>query len=189
MPHITQLITQWKQNDKYALDCLIAIAYSRLHTSARQALGHYGNNASIQTTELVNELYLHFRQQKDVKYHSAEHFFAIAALKLRQILTTRHEKNTAKKRDGGKRESLSVFDNCPGSPPCIDMLVLDDYLHFIKTIDPLNARIAELKLLWEFDNVEVAEILGTSESTVGRKWKLTKAIIAKRMKEDGDVIH
>lgn len=184
MPHITQLITRWKQNDGFALDNLIAIAYSRLHISARQALGYYGNNVSVQTTELVNELYIHFRKQKEVKYHNAQHFFAIATLKLRQILNTRYEKNTAGKRNFGLRENISIIDNSPGNPSSIEMLVLNNSLDFIETIEPINARIVELKLFWEFDNTEIAEILGISESTVSRKWKTTKALIAKKMRKN-----
>ncbi len=189
MPHITRLINRWKENDEYALDHLIQIAYSRLHTSARQAIGFYGNNASIQSTELVSELYLHFRQQKVVRYHSAKHFFAIATLKLRQILSTRFEKKTAKKRDYGYRECASVIDNSPSEPSTIEMLILNNSLEFLESVEPVNARIAELKLFWEFDNSEIAEILGVSESTVGRKWKIAKALIAKRMKENDYALH
>ncbi|VUD69222.1 hypothetical protein TDB9533_04589 [Thalassocella blandensis] len=186
--NITQLITRWKEDDERALDHLIAVAYHRLHTSARQALGYYGNNASIQTTELVNELYIHFRQQKEVKYQSAQHFFAVATLKLRQILNSRHEKNTAKKRDHGKKENLESVENNPGSPSAIETFILNDYLDVVDNIEPINARIAELKLFWEFDNVEIAKILDVSESTVRRKWKITKAIIAKNIEKDGYTI-
>ena len=185
--NITQLISRWKQDDGQALDHLIAVAYHRLHTSARQALGYYGNNASIQTTELVNELYLHFRQQKEVKYQSAQHFFAVATLKLRQILNTRFEKNNAKKRNHGTREELSSLENNAGSPTRIEMLVLNDYLDLVDNIEPINARIAELKLFWEFDNVEIAAILNISESTVRRKWNLTKALIANSIEQQHSV--
>lgn len=188
MSQITQLITQWKHNDLYALDRLIAVAYNRLHTSARKALGYYGNNASIQSTELVNELYLHFRQQEDVKFNNAQHFFAIATLKLRQILNSRYEKNTAKKRDYGIRENISAIDNKACKPSFVEMMILNNSLDFIESIEPVNARIAELKLFWEFDNAEISELLGVSESTVNRKWKTAKAIIAKKLKEN-DTVH
>lgn len=185
MSCITQLITRWKQNDEHALNQLIAISYCRLRTSAKQALGYYGNNASIQATELVSELYLHFRQQKDVNYCNAQQFFAVATLKMRQILSTRHERNSAQKRSGGIRENSSEIENIPAKHSSIERLILNDCLDFVKNIEPVNSRIAELKLLWEFDNAEIAEILGVSESTVNRKWKATKSVIARKIKENG----
>ena len=189
MSHITQLITQWKKNDEQALNHLISIAYNRLHSSARQALGYYGNSATMQTTELVNELYLNFRQQKEINFHSAKHFFAVATLKLRQILNTRHEKNSAQKRHHGTREDMSNIDETPGSPSYIEMMILNHSLDFIEEIEPVNARIAELKLFWEFDNAEIADLLDISESSVNRKWKVAKTIIAKKIKDNDDSLH
>ncbi|GLS24466.1 ECF-type sigma factor [Marinibactrum halimedae] len=189
MEPITQLITRWKDDDEYALDHLITVAYSRLHTSAKQALGYYGNNASIQAPELVNELYLHFRQQQQIKYTSSQHFFAIAALKLKQILNTRHEKKTAKKRDYGQKVDSEVLELTAGDQSTIEKLVLSNTLEYLESIDPTNARVAELKLFWEFNNTEIAALLNISESTVNRKWKTTKSILAKKMKEDESCVN
>jgi len=179
VPHIKSLILRWKDNDESALNHLITIAYHR-----RQALGYYGNSASLQCTELVNELYLHFRTQKEVKYHNAEHFFAISTLKLRQILSSRFEKNMAKKRNHGEREDISAAENKPSVFSSIEIFVLNDYLDFLEYIEPVSARIAELKLFWEFNNSEVAELLGLSESTVRRKWNASKMLIKRRLEEN-----
>ncbi len=183
MQCISQLIDRWKADDDCALNQLIAVSYDRLHTSARQALGYYGNNASIQTTELVSELYLHFRAQREVRLKNAQHFFAISALKLRQILNSRHEKKNAGKRNHGQRSDVSEIEREAGRPSTIEMLILNHSLDFIESLDPTQARIAELKLLWEFEIQEVAEILGVSESTVRRKWNVVKLILAKRITE------
>lgn len=181
VPQLTLLIERWKNNDEVALNQLIALSYNRLHISARQALGYYHNHASIQTTELVNELYLHFRNQKNIQLNDVQHFFSISTLKLRQILNTRYSKNSAKKRNFGLKEDASIIDKVASTPSFVETWVLHDYLSFLESIDITNARIAELKLFWEFNNFEVAEIMGVSESTVRRKWNATKSIIARKL--------
>ncbi len=184
MHQISKLIQQWNAGDKEALNALIALTYQRLHTSSRKALGIFSTNASIQATELVNELYLSFHHQKTVNFENAEHFFAVAALKIRQILHSRYEKNISQKRNGGQRQGLSVAENMAAEPSNIELIVSSGYLDYIQTIDPINARIAELKLFWEFNNSEIAEILNTSESSVLRKWRITKALIAKKINDE-----
>ena len=184
MSSITQLISLWHLDDSEALDHLIAIAYDRLHVSAKQALGYYGHSSSIQATELVNELYLFFRNQNNVEYKDSQHFFAIAALKLRQILTARHVKNSAAKRNHGIREDMEAINENPSQQSLIETLVFNNTLDLLEQLDPICTRVAELKIFWEFENIEVAEIVGISESTVYRKWQTAKAVIAKKIKED-----
>ena len=185
MPSITQLINLWNLDDGAALDHLIAIAYDRLHISAKQALGYFGHNSSIQATELVNELYLFFRDQNNVQFKDSRHFFAIAALKLRQILTARHVKNSAAKRSHGIREDMNAIDDNPSQQSLFETLIFNDTLDLLEQLDPESTRVAELKVFWEFENIEVAEILEISESTVYRKWQIAKAVIAKNIKEQG----
>lgn len=171
MESITQLVKSVDSNDEDALDRLISIAYERLHSSAKRALGQSGHSSTLQATELVNELYLSFRQQENFKYNDSAHFFATAALKLRQILLDRYRKNSAKKRDFGEKVNTEQMKNLAIDPPLMESLVVDGYIDQIEQIDPVAARIVDLLIFWEFSFAEVAEILNIGERTAYRKWK------------------
>ncbi|VUD65000.1 hypothetical protein TDB9533_03454 [Thalassocella blandensis] len=171
MDSITQIVKAVDNANEEAIDRLIELAYERLHTSAKKALGQSGHASTLQATELVNELYLFFKQRDEFKYNDSAHFFATAAIKLRQILLDRYRKNSAKKRDFGEKVDTVQMHNLAVDPPMMETLVVNGYIDQIEKIDPVTARIVDLLIFWEFSFAEVAEILGVGERTVYRKWK------------------
>lgn len=179
MESITQLVKAADNANEDALDRLMFVAYERLHTSAKQALGQNAHS-TLQATELVNELYLFFRQRENFQYNDSAHFFATAAIKLRQILLDRYRKNSAKKRDFGERVDTEQMQNLSVDPPLMETLVVNGYIEQIEEIDPVAARIVDLLIFWEFSFAEVAEILNIGERTVYRKWKWAISWISTR---------
>lgn len=171
MESLTQIIKAIDNSNEDALDKLIGVAYDRLHASAKIALGQTGHASTLQATELVNELYIFFKQRENFEYNNSAHFFATAALKLRQILLDRYRKNAAKKRDFGERVDTEQMDSLSVEPPLIETLIVNGYIDQIQKIDPDAARVVDLLIFWEFSFAEVAEILSLSERTVYRKWK------------------
>ena len=172
---VTQLISKWNDGDSHALDELISIAYTRLHLSAKRALGIYNQNQSLQATELVSELYCHFKTQNGINCIDSAEFYAIAAYKLRQILQGRYRDKKRIKRDFGIRESGHKIDKIPHQQSLFEILVVRKTIDVLKSIDPQAALLVELKTFWEFDNREIAEILGISERSINRHWRWCKA--------------
>lgn len=172
---ITQLIHSWNEGDEGSLDSLINLAYERLHKSAHCALGSYSGFNSIQATELVNELYCHFKSFKTSDCVDSEHFFAIASCRLRQILQQRFRKSSAIKRDFGQRIEFHELDQVSMSSHMFETLVFGDAIEKLKRIDPNVAKIVELRTFWEFSVPEILEILQLSEPTYYRRWNWAKA--------------
>ena len=171
MHSITQLISAADSGKDEAMNELIAFAYEKLHASAKKALGQSGHASSLQATELVNELYLYFRQHEGIKCNDSAHFFAIVALKLRQILLDRYRKSAAKKRDFGEKVDTEHMEKLAIDPPLMETLIVNGYIEQLEKIDPVTSRIVDLLIFWEFNFGEVAEILKLGERTVYRKWK------------------
>jgi hypothetical protein len=66
--------------------------------------------AALQTTALINELYLCLADLKLIDWQSRAHFFALCARQMRRILTDQARARRSDKRGGGAQSvSLDVF--------------------------------------------------------------------------------
>lgn len=61
----------------------------------------------LQTTALINDLYLKMVDLKRVNRQNRAHFFALCARQMRRILTDLHRAGVCQKR-GGKQESIAI---------------------------------------------------------------------------------
>ncbi|HKR21842.1 MAG TPA: ECF-type sigma factor, partial [Pyrinomonadaceae bacterium] len=63
----------------------------------------------------------------------------------------------------------------------VDLILLDEALTRLATLDNMQARIVEMKFFAGLSNEEVAEVLSKSESTVKREWRSAKAWLAAQL--------
>ena len=61
-------------------------------------------------------------------------------------------------------------------------MALDDSLNALAEIDARKSKIVELKFFGGLNTNEIAAVLGVSEPTVLRDWKLAKAWLQREMK-------
>lgn len=176
---ITQLLSEWGRDNRDAFHQIFPLTYHRLRKSAKSALNRFNNNHSIQGTELVNELYLSFNQQKNVKIKSRKHFYAIAHLKLMQILADRYRKNITHKRG---INHLELADNplqaADEDANFYDLLTCRA-LEKLEAEDSESAQIAQHMILYGFNKRETIEILGVSERKFKAKWDFAKERLMK----------
>ena len=83
---VSQLLIQWSNGDKSALDKLTPLIYEELRRLAHHYMNRERAGHTLQTTALVNEAYLRLVNRKDVHWQNRAHFFAIAAKLMREIL-------------------------------------------------------------------------------------------------------
>jgi len=181
MPSVTQLVHTWNKGNNHALDQLISLCYQKLHKSAKKAIGYYPGTNSLQATELINELYYHFRKQGICQCTDSEHFFALAAYKLRQILQERYRcKNSLKRKPPVNLQTSSAI-KAQEKPSLLETLIVRQLLEKMESIDEQATRIVELRTFWEFNIREVANIQGISEPTVKRRWRWAKSWMLKEL--------
>jgi RNA polymerase sigma factor (TIGR02999 family) len=109
---VTQLLVNWSNGDKAALDEMLPLVYQELRRIAVNRLRQELPNHTLQPTALVNEAYLRLVDQKNVDWQNRAQFFGLAAEMMRRILVNHALHRRAAKRGGGAlRVSLEVAVN------------------------------------------------------------------------------
>jgi RNA polymerase sigma-70 factor, ECF subfamily len=177
---ITVLLHRMQDGDASARDQLLPLVYGELEKVARA----YVNPASsLEPRGLVHELYLKLIASKDmVEAKDRKHFFAIAALAMRQILADRARRRNAAKR-GGPEQVRVTLSGIAESDRAIDAIAVDDALRKLEELSPRQARIVELRCLIGMSVIEVADALDVSERTVHAEWRLARAWLTRELGE------
>jgi RNA polymerase sigma factor (TIGR02999 family) len=171
---ITGLLRAWSDGDERALDALIPLVYDELHWAAHFHMTREASDNTLQTTALVNEVYLRLLGAREVDWQNRAHFHAVCATLMRRILTDFARSRNSQKR-GGTVEHLPVDDEIlVSTSPRVDLLALDDALERLAAVDPRQARVVELRFFGGLDVRETAEVLHVSVETVHRDWRLAK---------------
>ena len=84
---ITELLLAWRRGDENALEKLTPQVYRELHRAAKACLRTERDGHTLQTTALINELYLKLTDLKEIDWQNRAHFFALCARQMRRILT------------------------------------------------------------------------------------------------------
>ena len=177
---VTALLLRWRQGDMAALDQLVPVVYDELRRVARAHL-RAERNPSLQPTALVHELYLRLVDRDSMIIRDRTHFFAIAARLMRQILVDHARRRLADKRGGGV--TIIGLDELmePPRTPGVDVLVIDEALDQLMSIDARLCRVVELRFFGGLNIEETAEALEVSAATVERDWAMAKAWLFQRL--------
>jgi RNA polymerase sigma factor (TIGR02999 family) len=172
---VTQLLIEWSNGDRAALDKLIPLIHEELRRLAHHYMSRERPGHTLQTTALVDEAYVRLVHRKDVHWQNRAHFFAIAAQLMRSILVDHARSHAYAKRGGGARkleldEAMVVSDE-----RAADVVALDDALKQLATFDPQQSRIVELRFFGGLTIEETAESLSLSPATIKREWVSAKA--------------
>lgn len=182
---VTELLRAWSDGDQSALDQLIPLVYGELHRIARRLMAREQPGHSLQATALINEVYLRLIDRDSVSWHDRAHFFAASAQMMRHILVDFARKKRFLKRGGGAlRVSVGEAAGVTGGPE-MDLLALHEALTALAAFDQRKGQVVELKFFGGLSVAETAAVLGVSEETVLRDWKLAKAWLRKELRREG----
>ena len=181
---ITEGLRDWRDNRRNdSADALLKLVYTELHRQAHRYLQKERAGHTLQTTALVHEAYLKLVEQKSVAWESRSHFFAIAATMMRRILID-YAKTRHRVRRGGVNSDLPLENalTISISETDFDLLALDEALNRLAAKEAQLAKVVELRFFSGLDVVETAEVLGLSESTIKRDWRMAKAWLRRELK-------
>jgi RNA polymerase sigma factor (TIGR02999 family) len=175
-PHnITELLVRWQSGDVEALNLLIPHVFGDLRRLARHHLSRERGEHTLQSTALVNEVYLRLLGQ-GLTVENRTHFFAVSSHLMRQILVDYARRHRAAKRgEGFERVTLSEAEELLPNAKNLDLLALDDALNELGRADPQLIKIVELRFFGGLSIEESAVALGISQSTVKREWATARA--------------
>ena len=182
---VTQLLGRWRRGDDQALDQVVSVIYGELRRLAGGYLNHERRGQTLQTHDLVHEAFLRLVGQRDVDWQNRAHFFGIAARMMRRILIDRARRRSAGRHGGAfRRIDLAELPDV-ASGAAGDVVAVDEALVELKDVDEELARIVELRFFGGLEHDEIAAVLGVSNATVRRRFRVAKAWLFRRL-SDGE---
>ena len=132
----------------------------------------------------MHEAYLRLLKQDQLRFQNREHFFAVSAHLMRQILVEYSRRRNAVKRDGGYKLSLDE-NSAVTKGRDVHLLALDDALDGLSKLDPQQSQIVELRFFAGLSIEETAQVLGISPATVKRDWATARIWLHREMSAPG----
>lgn len=182
---VTQLLKAWTAGDVEALAKLTPLVYDELHRAARRYMARERSGHLLQTTALVNEVYVRLVDCGQLDWQDRAHFFAVSAQLMRRILVDFSRGRDAKKR-GRSIPHISLDESallC--SEPDPNLVALDDALIALAAIDERKSKTVELRFFGGLDIEETAAVLKVSAKTVTRDWSMAKVWLLREMSSGG----
>ncbi|MEO0983162.1 MAG: ECF-type sigma factor [Pseudomonadota bacterium] len=176
------LLDAWKAGDTDARDKLFELAYGELRQISA-ALLRAERNISLSTGDLVNEAAIRMMRLDRIDWSDKAHFMALSARAMRRVLVDHARKKHSDKR---KHEKVTLVTRVGGGAERMDLDDLDKALIRLSNIDPKRAEIVELRYFGGLTLEEVAEVTGSSDSTVKRSWRVARAWLAEAMQNASD---
>lgn len=181
---LTRMLKAWSDGDTSALEKITPVVYDELHRLARRNFAGEREGHLLQPSALVNEAFLRLIGGQPIAWSSRSHFFAVSARIMRQILI-----DFARAQDTGKRgcrrphvdlSDIGVLPRKETNP--VDFIDLDSALDDLAKLDARQAQVVELRYFGGLENAEIAAVLGTSEPTVVRDWRVARAWLYSRLR-------
>jgi RNA polymerase sigma factor (TIGR02999 family) len=181
---VTRLLVRLRGGEEAALDELLPAMYDSLRNIARNQLRGERADHTLQTTELVHEAYMKLVDHETVDWQDRQHFFAVAARAMRQILVDHARKREAQKR-GGDADEVPLEDVTPRREVGAgDLIALNDALDRLAEHDERMAQVVECRFFGGYTTQETADVLDVSRSTVVRDWRAAQAWLNRAMEGD-----
>ena len=159
------------------------LVYEELRRRAVACMRRERANHTLQPTALVHETYLKLVEQRAASFTSRAHFMAMAAQLMRRILIDHARAKLTAKR-GGQWTSVPLTEspelrvNTPER-----LLAVDLALQKLRSVDPRQEQIVEMRFFGGLTVEETAEVLGVSTRTVEREWTVARAWLYLQLKE------
>lgn len=184
---ITLCLQRLRRGDAAAADEMLPWIYGELRALAGKLMRGDRPDHTLQPTALVHEAWVKIAGAlgggSDVR--DRQHFLAIAAKAMRQVLINHARDRKAQKRgDGAVRVPLdSCLDAIEAETG--DLVALHDVLERLAQEHPRPAQIVEMRVFGGLLVEEVAAALDLAESTVKADWRFARAWLQKAL-ADGE---
>ncbi|MGA8491756.1 MAG: sigma-70 family RNA polymerase sigma factor [Terriglobales bacterium] len=179
---ITRLLQSWQDGDQNALEQLTPLVYEELHRLARHYMAREKGGNILQTTALINEVYLRLVNAK-LDLQGRAHFYAVCAQLMRRILTDFARSRGSQKR-GGESKPVTLDEGLAVSPELsVDLIALDRALTRLEEADTRKGKVVELRFFGGLTVDETAVVLKISPDTVLRDWSMARAWLLREMAE------
>lgn len=183
--NITEILSRWRNGDTNALDELAPLVMQDLRQLAVHSLR--GPEAhGIQVTELVNEFYAVVSDEAKKPsrtWHSRKQFFAFAGKSMRNLMLSALRKQKAQKR-GGDQQRVPLDDVLNQDHDPDQVLRIGDALEDLERLDPLQARIVDLRFFVGLNQDEAADALEIGKAELRTQWEIARMWLRQALTHD-----
>ena len=175
MPDVTQLLESAAAGDRQAAAELLPAVYDELRKLAAARMAREQANHTLQPTALVHEAWVRLTGGEQLSFDGRGHFFAAAAEAMRRILIE-NARHKGRLKRGGEWERVGL-ENLDVAVATDDdtLLAVHEALDKLAAIDPVGAKLIELRFFAGLSNMDAAKALGLAERTAKRTWAYARA--------------
>lgn len=181
MGEVTELLERARGGDAAAWDRVVALIYNDLKRLARSVLAGSGN-LTLNPTSLVHDCYLRLSKGGAEGVINREHFLALAARAMRQLMLNHARDRVAAKRGGGVAHTtlggVGAEASAEADVQAEQLLALDAALSKLAASDERLVRVVECRIFAGMTEDETAAALDTSVRTVQRLFGEARACLA-----------
>ncbi|HTV08316.1 MAG TPA: sigma-70 family RNA polymerase sigma factor [Candidatus Aquilonibacter sp.] len=177
---VTQLLKAMAHGDQHAAEDLLPLVYTELHRLARSYMRRERPDHTLQATALINEAYLRLAHD-DTDWNSRDHFMAVAATTMRNILVDYARAHRAQQRGGGLQK-VELREELVITPEKLEQIEqLDDALNRLEKHNARQARIVELRYFGGLSIEQIASVMKISSRSVKRDWSLARVWLFRQL--------
>ncbi|HSX60112.1 MAG TPA: ECF-type sigma factor [Tahibacter sp.] len=181
---VTELIAQARAGDAAASGRLFNEVYGDLRAlAARQVVRM---RADMRATSLVHEAWFRLAKPESLALKDREHFFAVAARAMRQLVIDHARQRVAGKRGGGAiaAELDSQIADAGDNGRDQELLALDQALRQLEALDPHLAALVEMRFFGGLELAEISTLTARSERSLKRDWRKARAFLHQQLGGD-----
>ena len=157
MGDITELIDMGNQGSGVDNAALFNAAYAELKKLAHARLSRSGPLTLLDSTALVNEIWLRLSGKETLQVDTRRRFFAYAAQVMRTVIVDQLRERHALRRGGGERAitlNTALGDGVAGDD---EALQVHEALESLAQLEPRLAQVVEMRYFGGMTEVEVKE--------------------------------
>ena len=177
---VTQLLQEWSEGDPEALGRLFPLVIDQLRQIARRISARESTRYSIQTTDLVNELYLRLLRLPEARWTGRAQFVAFSAKVMMRILVE-HARSASRQKRAVSLDKVEIGG--AGQVVAVEILDLERALRRLESADPKASEIVRLRVFAGLDVSEIAELLGLQPSSVKIDYQMGHAWLLRQFRK------
>jgi len=178
-PEFEEIFQRWRNGDRQAGSELIELVYADLRRIARSVIRPGSPDNTLQPTAIANEACLKLLKCDPSRLNDRRHFFATAAVQMRNILVDYLRTRPVEKRVG-QRIPIEEID-LPLATNFVDLIELERAMRILRRVSPRAHEVVELRYIGGLSEKEAAKVLDISVTTLKREWIFAKGLLAEEL--------
>ena len=169
-------------SSREGLDQVFGLVYAELKRIALRVLGQSGQS-TLNPTALVHEVYAKLIGSEKLGIQGRQHFYALCARTMRQIVVDHARGRCAEKRGGGQALAALTEDGAIDVSQPETLVALDLALDRLEQRDPRLVELLHYRVFAGMELAEIAPLFGVTVRQLQRDWQRARIWIADALLE------